>query len=323
MDFANYTLYARILTLLASISEKLGEVKAAHLDRPDLPLARAYRVSAVHATLAIEGNPLETKPIADLMAERPHSFDPMALEVINTQRVLDLLPQFDPLLARDFRRAHAELMRGMSMDAGTYRSGPLEVVYGDHYGPRYAPPDNLASQVEELLDFAENDDAPLLIVSCVLHYGLLYLRPFTAGNGRMARMWQKRVLMRRWPVFAYLPVEAFVHRTVPAYHAALGFADQQGDCGAFIAYLMERIDEALAELVSAQRTVLRASDRLTRFLGANDRLQFRRGDYRKMFPEISSATASRDMAEAVRGGLLEMVGTGRKALYRPVVTQGQ
>jgi hypothetical protein len=43
---------------------------------------------------------------------------------------------------------------------------------------------------------------------------------------------------------------------------------------------------------------------------------FTRLDYMKEFREISSATASRDLAEAVRGGILEMRGDKRTAVYR-------
>ena len=45
-----YSLHNRLLILLASISHKLGEVKATHLERPSPLLQKAYRVSSVHAT---------------------------------------------------------------------------------------------------------------------------------------------------------------------------------------------------------------------------------------------------------------------------------
>ncbi len=313
----SYTLHARILTLLASVSHKLGEVKAGHLQRPSPLLERAYRVSTLHATLALEGNPLDKRPIAELLAGRSAVAPTSAiLEVTNTQRVHELLPGLDPFLATDFRRAHGELMHGLAMDAGSYRKGPVDVFYDDHYAPRTAPADNLASQVEELLNFVETDDAPLLITSCVLHYGLIYLRPFSAGNGRMGRLWQKRVLMRQWPVFAFLPVEAFILRTLPAYQASLGYADMQGDCGNFITYMMEQIDEALSELLATQRPVLGGSERVTLFLKEKEWAHFTRKEYRAMFPELSTATASRDLAEATGDRTLERTGVGRTAWYR-------
>ncbi|HMZ49378.1 MAG TPA: Fic family protein, partial [Flavobacteriales bacterium] len=156
---------------------------------------------------------------------------------------------------------------------------------------------------------------PMLITSCVLHYGIVYLRPFSAGNARMARLWQRRALMTHWPVFNFLPVEAFILRTEPAYHAALEYADRQGDCGGFITYMMEQIDEALQELLMAQRTVLRSGDRVPLFLEEKRLSRFTRKDYRRMYPEISTATASRDLAEAVREKLLVRSGEGRTAVY--------
>jgi Fic family protein len=313
----SYTFHSRMLHLLTSIYHQLGEVKAAHLHQPSPILEQAYRVSAVHATLAIEGNPLEARPVADLMTERPHVPEPTAIEVTNTQRVLDLLPQWDPFVAQDLRQAHGELMRGLAMDAGSYRTGPVDVLYGDHHAPRPATAENIPSQMEDLLDFAENDDTPPIITSCVLHYGIASLRPFTAGNGRMARLWQKRMLMKFWPVFSYLPIEGFILRTEPAYHAALEYADRQGDCGGFITYLLERIEEALAEVLTAQRPVFSGPERVRVYLNEKKPMHFSRQDYRRSFPELSTATASRDLAEAVAEGAIMLTGKGRTAWYRP------
>ena len=312
-----YTLHSRILSLLASISERLGEVRAAHLHHPSPLLTRAYRVSALHATLSLEGNALDTRHIADLLdGQALPSHDAATVEVMNTQRLHQLLPSLDPFMANDFRRAHAELMHGLAMDAGSYRTGPVEVVYDDHFAPRTASAENLASQMEQLLYFVDTDEAPLLITTCVLHYGILHLRPFSAGNGRMARLWQKRVLMHHWPVFAFLPVEAFILRSEATYQAAIAYADNQEDCGGFITYMMEQLDQALAELLAGQRPLLSSTERVTLFLTEKDRSRFSRKDYRLSFPELSTATASRDLAEAVKGGRIGMSGSGRTAWYR-------
>lgn len=312
-----YTLHSRILGLLASVSEQLGEVNAAHLHHPSQDLRKAYRISTIHATLALEGNPLEARPIADLLDGMPPTADTASMEVLNTQRLHELLPQLDPFLAQDLRYAHGELMHGLALDAGSYRTGPLDVVYDDHLGPRKASAENIPSLVEELLHFAENDDAPLLITSCVLHYGIVNLRPFSTGNGRIARLWQKRMLMRQWPVFSFLPLEGFIERTRPAYYASMEYADRQGDCGGFVTYMMERIEEALHELLRGQRTVHTARQRVELFLYEKERTRFTRRDYRRTFPELSTATASRDLAEAVASSVLERTGTGRTAWYRP------
>lgn len=312
----SYSLPSQALSQLASISERLGEVNAGHLHHPSPLLRNAYRISTIHATLALEDNPLDRNTIADLLSGR---IDPSTqssnLEVLNTKRLHDQLPGLDPFLSQDIRYAHGILMHGLSMDPGQYRTGDMEVLYGDHIAPRRASAENLPSHVEQLLHFVENDASPLLITSCVLHYGLLSLRPFSAGNGRIARIWQKRLLMRQWPVFGFLPLESFILLNKPGYYAALEFADRQEDCGGFIIYMMERIDEALHELLMGERPVLSNTDRITMFLHERPRLRFSRKDYRRSFPELSSATASRDLADAVEQGRLVRHGTGRVALY--------
>jgi Fic family protein len=316
-SYTYYTFQGRMLNLLASIYHRLGEVQARHLQRPAQELEKAYQVSAVHATLAIEGNVLDLLPMADLVAHRtPASGAPEALEVVNTHHALELLPDLEPSMASDLRQAHGVLMHGLSLEAGHFRTGPMEVMYGDPPPLRTAPAENLPVHVEELLHFIENDDAPPIITSCLLHFGLIYLRPFSAGNGRIARLWQRRVLMRHWPVFAFLPVEAFILRTQAAYIASLEYADRQGDCGSFIVYLMERMDEALAELLAQPNPVLTGADRIALFLKQAPDRAFRRKDYLNLFPELSTATASRDLAEAVEAKVLVLSGKKRQATYR-------
>ncbi|MGV3636540.1 MAG: Fic family protein [Flavobacteriales bacterium] len=318
-SYTYYTFQGRMLNLLASIYHRLGEVQARHLQRPAQELEKAYQVSAVHATLAIEGNVLDLLPMADLVAHRtPASGAPEALEVVNTHHALELLPDLEPSMASDLRQAHGVLMHGLSLEAGHFRTGPMEVMYGDPPPLRTAPAENLPVHVEELLHFIENDDAPPIITSCLLHFGLIYLRPFSAGNGRIARLWQRRVLMRHWPVFAFLPVEAFILRTQAAYIASLEYADRQGDCGSFIVYLMERMDEALAELLAQPNPVLTGADRIALFLKQAPDRAFRRKDYLNLFPELSTATASRDLAEAVERSVLALHGTKRQAHYKRI-----
>ncbi len=124
------------------------------------------------------------------------------------------------------------------------------------------------------------------------------------------------MLMHQWPVFSFLPLEGFIQRGRKGYYAALEHADRQEDCGAFITYMMERIDEALHELLTRERPVLAGADRISSFLLGNDSGRFARKDYRIAFPELSTATASRDLAEAVENGTIIRVGTGRSAWYR-------
>lgn len=324
MDVGSITLFSispRILHLLTRVHEQLGQVEARHFHQPAPELTKAYRASIVSATLAIEGGQLDPLPVAALAEDHTASSQgPAALEALNTHRTCELLAGLYPFSDQDLRHAHGVLMHGLAVDAGHYRSGPMEVFYGEPEPLRTAPAKGLPVAVQELLGYAEEDDFPPLLTSCVLHFGLIYLRPFSAGNGRLARFWQRALLMRHWPVFGYLPVEAFIHRAEPAYHAALEFADRRGDCGGFIVYLLERIEEALAELLASPDPIRTARERVDAFLhhrqriGARDK-PFRRKDYMAFHPWLSTATATRDLKEAVAQGGISITGAGRAAVY--------
>lgn len=325
MDIGSLTYYSispRMLNLLATLHQRLGEVHARHLHRPHPGLEKAYHISSVHSTLALEGSTLDALPVAQLVDHPGNAKAGSAdLEAVNTHRAYEMLPELDPFVAQDLRQAHSVLMRGLAMDAGHFRTGAMDVLYGDPEPLRVASAHDIPVNVQELLRNTEEDDFPSLITSCVLHFGLVYLRPFTAGNGRLARLWQKRMLMQQWPVFTYLPIEAFILKAQPAYYAALEYADRRGDCGEFIAYLLERIDEALAELLLNQDPVRSPKERTEIFLlngplrGSTDRT-FRRSDYLNFFPELSTASASRDLQECVGRERITMEGTKRNAVYK-------
>ena len=79
--------------------------------------------------------------------------------------------------------------------------------------------------------------------------------------------------------------------------------------------MMEQIDEALTELLAAQRPSLTGAERVALFLEEKRPVRFSRKDYRRMFPELCTATASRDLRDAVVARRLERAGDGRTAMY--------
>ncbi len=53
-----YEITNKILTLIASIAEKIGEVNAAHLNKPPTELRKRNRIKTIQSSLEIEGNTL-------------------------------------------------------------------------------------------------------------------------------------------------------------------------------------------------------------------------------------------------------------------------
>lgn len=312
-----YTIDARILTLLTMIGERLGEVKAAHMHRPEASLRRRNRIRTIHGTLAIEGNTMsEDLMTAMLEGKRVLAKPSELLEVTNAIKVYDALEDYDVFRAAHLRKAHGLLMKGLVPDAGRFRTGGVGVMRGRTLA-HLAPPAKLVpTQVDALLKYVKNDPDPMLIKSCVLHYELEFIHPFSDGNGRIGRLWQTLALMQVSPVFAFLPTESLVREWQRDYYRALSASDKAGDARPFIVYMLERIEEALAGLLSTQHPSLGASERIAQFVAEHGDRPFTRKDYLAMFPELSTATASRDLRAAMDERLLVKSGDGRTTVYR-------
>ena len=65
-----YEITSKILNLIASISEKIGEVNAAHLNKPPTELRKRNQIKTIQSSLEIEGNTLTVEQITDLLENK-------------------------------------------------------------------------------------------------------------------------------------------------------------------------------------------------------------------------------------------------------------
>lgn len=78
------------------------------------------------------------------------------------------------------------------------------------------------------------NESPLhpLIKSAVFHYELTQYHPFSDGNGRLARLWQ-RLLLAQWRgVFRIVPMEEELLSRYAEYRKSLAMSDCRGECAA-------------------------------------------------------------------------------------------
>ena len=311
-----YDLTNEILKLIASISEKLGEAKASFLDKPSPQLRKQNRIKTIHSSLSIEGNTLSEEQITALL-ENKRVVGPQKdlLEVLNAIKVYEDLSQFDPLSKRSFLAAHRVLMDGLMEKPGRFRTSNVGIVQGSKVAHLAPPAGNVDHLMSELFQYLKKEGELVLVKSCVFHYELEFIHPFLDGNGRMGRLWQTIILMQAYPIFEYLPFETMIRQTQEEYYASLSESDKAGKSTVFIEYMLKIIDRALAEQLDFRNRTFTSKDRLEYFL-SQGATEFSRKDYLKVFKDLSTATASRDLKEGVESGLLEKEGDKRNTVYK-------
>jgi Fic family protein len=312
-----YQITIKIVELIASISEKIGEVNSAHLYRPPTELRKKNRIKTIQSSLEIEGNTLSIEQITAIL-ENKKVVAPKKdiLEVKNAIIVYDRLADYKPYSLRSFCKAHEILMKGLIDNPGSIRSKSVGIIKGSVI-THVAPPGNIVrSLLKDLFDYIRKDKDLLLIKSCVFHYEVEFIHPFMDGNGRMGRLWQTVLLRQYSPVFEFLPVESLIKVKQLDYYKILGESDNQGDSTGFVEFMLQIINDSLEDLLINQNVNLTSEDRINIFKEKTGSDSFTRQDYMRQFKDISSATASRDLKEAFDKGTLEKTGDKRTTQYR-------
>jgi len=311
-----FQLTSKILSLIASISERIGEINSAHLNIPPTELRKKNRIKTIQSSLEIEGNTLTIEQITAILENKLVIGPPKDItEVKNAIQVYNKLHEFDSCSMQSFCMAHQILMAGLIESAGRLRSGSVGILKGSEIA-HIAPPGEMVSPLmSNLFNYLKNDGDLVLIKSCVFHYELEFIHPFADGNGRMGRLWQTLILRDKYPVFEFLPVESIIKERQTDYYEALGQSDRLGESTPFIEFMLEIILQSLQDLLKTPNVTLTSLDRINGFRSKIQGTYFTRKDYLQNFKEISTATASRDLKLACKQGILQKSGMMNATKY--------
>ena len=313
----SYEITSKILKLTSSVSEKIGEIKSAKLIKPPTELRKRNRIKSIQSSLEIEGNTLTIEQITDLINnKRVLAPQKDIIEVKNAIELYSKLTEFNGYDLDSLCRAHGILMNTLIENAGQFRRTAVGIIKGNNIAHVAPPGDIVYALMKDLFDYLKNDKDILLIKSCVFHYEFEFIHPFIDGNGRMGRLWQTVILKDYSPVFEYLPIESIIKERQQDYYDVLGKSDNQGNSKAFIEFMLEIIDIALEDLLKTQNHTLTGTDRISIFKDIIGNELFTRQDYLRHNKEISTATASRDLKEAVDNDFIEKTGEKRLTKYR-------
>lgn len=294
-----------ILTRCAAVMRKVGQYEGLRAPVPQPLLRRKNRIRTVHGSLAIEGNALTEQQVTAVLDGKRVTGSPHDLrEAENAVTAYQTAGAWSAGSMRHLLTAHRTLMAGLISDAGRWRQGGVGVFRVEHL-------------VAQLLKFVRNDAAPWLVKAAVVHCEIQFIHPFSNGNGRTGRLWQHVALRQVSPVFAHVPVESIIRREQRAYYRVLKACDLAGDSTQFIEMSLAWLEESLGETLAAVRP--ERAEKTPRLELARQPLgerEFSRKDYLALFPGLSTASASRDLAGGVEAKALRRVGERASSRYR-------
>ncbi len=240
-----------ILSYVSSISEKIGRITATSSLEAKPHLRKNNRIRSIHSSLKIEANSLSLGQVRDVINGKTVLGDQKEIqEVKNAYAAYERLSEINPYNIEDLKQFHGTMTRYVVEESGIFRRGEEGVFNGDRcifvappaqFVPRLM--DNLFIWMKE----AQSSVHPL-ILSSVFHYELVFIHPFSDGNGRMARLWHTAILSKWKPIFEYVPLESQIDKFQNEYYDAIARCHADGTSTVFIEFMLSQIDKILNDL---------------------------------------------------------------------------
>jgi Fic family protein len=247
-----FTITTRLLSQVESVAALRERILGAAVELSWIPaLQKDTRTRNVHASTAIEGNPLTLEQVRALEEGRePAASDSRSSrEVVNYFAGLRYVEKHvtkKTIRHDDLFELH-RILAGEVMDqgeAGRYRTIGVRVG-------RYVPPapEDVSGLMFELLDWWNKRAANLspVLSSAILHYRFEAIHPFADGNGRTGRALALWELYRRgFDTHHIFSVDEYYWENRPRYYAALEAVRKEGeDLTSWLEYCTEGLRQTL------------------------------------------------------------------------------
>ncbi len=250
-----FTITPRLLSLVERIATLRERIQGAAVELSWVPaLQKDTRTRNVHASTAIEGNPLTLAQVRALEEGR----ELVASDTRSTREVLNYFAglRYVEKHARKKEIRHEDLFKlhrllaDTVMDqgtAGSYRT--ISVRVGKHSPPAAR---NVSGLMFELLEWWNKKSVGLspVLSSAILHYRFEHIHPFADGNGRTGRALALWELYRRgFDSHHIFSVDEYYWEDRPGYYAALGAVRTAGeDLTGWLEYCAEGVHKTLDQV---------------------------------------------------------------------------
>ena len=251
-----FSITQRMLDLVFRIGERVSRMADYDALDPSPRLRKQSLIRSVYSSCAIEANSLSADQVSDVINGR-RVLGPKKdiAEVRNAYAAYSELGRFDPYRMEDLLRMHAVMTEGTAEESGRFRSKGEGVFSGGECIFVAPPPDQVPRNMENLFAWLNGTRGTVnpLIASCVFHYELVSIHPFTDGNGRMARLWQTAILGSWKPIFRRISVENRIEMTQKEYYEAIDACNRAGSSDAFVEFMLQTILNAAEDADSILR----------------------------------------------------------------------
>ncbi|MBE7045730.1 MAG: Fic family protein [Ruminococcaceae bacterium] len=242
----------KMLTLVSSISEKIGKISITSNMQAKPHLRKNNRIKSIHSSLKIEANSLSIGQVRDVINGKAVLGEQKEIqEVKNAYAAYEKLSEINPFDLDELKHFHGIMTKYLLSESGEFRKGEEGVFSGDKCIFMAPPARMVPILMKNLFDWlSENrNEVHPLIMAGVFHYEFVFIHPFSDGNGRMARLWHSAFLTKWNPVFEYIPIESQIEKFQDAYYAAIAKCHTEGNSDTFILFILEQIDRILDEIV--------------------------------------------------------------------------
>lgn len=168
-----------------------------------LKLKKHLIISSVYNSNAIEGNKLslrETEIILNGMVinERPLKDEIEARSLANaTEYLYKLIDGSEALTKRTLLELHSLIMENIpSIEGGKYRTNDVEIKNSDHKPISFL---DVELEVEEFFKWMNRNMHKYdpIVMAAISHHWLVWIHPFTDGNGRVSRLFTNFFLLQK------------------------------------------------------------------------------------------------------------------------------
>lgn len=246
-----FTITNRIVSYVASISEKIGCITLLSDMETKPHLRKNNRIKSIHSSLKIEANSLSLNQVRDVINGKLVLGEQKEIqEVKNAYDAYEKISELDPYSIDDLKKFHGIMTRYIVEESGDFRRGEEGVFNGEQCIFMAPPAQHVPQLMNELFDWMREAQTKVhpLVLSSVFHYEFVFIHPFSDGNGRMARLWHTAILSKWKPIFEYIPIESQVEKFQEDYYDAIARCHVEGESTFFIEFMLSQIDKILDEL---------------------------------------------------------------------------